>query len=349
VLARVNRAPLGTLRAMYDNERGKAITPLALLHLGIALNLQGDKARGRKAIALAFTKKDERPEYMGDYGTTVRDEALLVMLVKRYKLEVPTIDARLLALSRNLATRGNERYVWYSTQEQIALARLGKTMAGALDAERTFDGKLSIGSKDLVLAALRTDSRRFSFEDLSAGLRYSLKSPGSLYVTVDVAGIPRNRPAVDSSKISVSRQYYNTDGSLWKGGNLREGQPLIVELIVAAGPSMPDALIVDLLPAGLEVENLNLTPAEQWADIKVDDVMLDDRAGEATLVHEEYRDDRYVAALKLSGSEAKLFYLVRAVTPGTYTVPPPQLEDMYRPELRAIGKTWPESIKVVQP
>ena len=45
----------------------------------------------------------------------------------------------------------------------------------------------------------------------------------------------------------------------------------------------------------------------------------------------------------------KLFYLVRAVTPGTYTVPPPQLEDMYRPELRAIGKTRPETIKVVQP
>ena len=42
VLARVNRAPLGTLRAMYDNERNKAMTPLALLHLGIALDLQGD-------------------------------------------------------------------------------------------------------------------------------------------------------------------------------------------------------------------------------------------------------------------------------------------------------------------
>ena len=65
--------------------------------------------------------------------------------------------------------------------------------------------------------------------------------------------------------------------------------------------------------------------------------------------HEEYRDDRYLAALKLEGGEAKLFYLVRAVTPGTYVVPPPQLEDMYRPELRAIGKVSPESIRVVQP
>ena len=349
VLARVNRAPLGTLRAMYDNERSKAITPLALLHLGIALNLQGDKARGRKAVAEAFAKKDERPSYLGDYGTTVRDEALLVMLAKRYKLQVPQVDARLLSLSRNLAARSNDRYVWYSTQEQIALARLGRTMAGMIDAERVFDGELAIGPRTLVLGPARIDSRRFGYDELSAGLRYSLKSTGTLYATVDVAGIPRNRPAVDSRKLSVSRSFYNTDGSLWKGGALREGQPLIVKLTVEAGQSMPDALLVDLLPAGLEIENLNLTPPEQWADIKIDGVLLDERASAATLVHEEYRDDRYVAALKLGGGEAKLFYLVRAVTPGSYTVPPPQLEDMYRPELRAIGKTWPETIKVVQP
>ena len=39
----------------------------------------------------------------------------------------------------------------------------------------------------------------------------------------------------------------------------------------------------------------------------------------ANLLHEEYRDDRYVAAMNSDGGEAKLFYLVRAVTPGTYT------------------------------
>ena len=349
VLARVNRAPLGTMRAMYDNERSKSITALPLLHLGLALNLQGDKARGGKAIAQAFAMKDERPEYLGDYGTRIRDEALLVMLAKRYQLKVPQADARLLALSRNLAARRGEGYVWYSTQEKIALARLGKVMAGTLDPSRMLQGQVLIGGRTLVLDPVGVDSRRFTIADLSQGIRYALKSGGSVYATVDVAGIPRKRPTVDASKLSVSRSYYNMDGTLWKPGPLREGQPLIVELKVEAGQSMPDALLVDLLPAGLEIENLNLTPAEQWADIKVDDVTLDQRGEAATLVHEEYRDDRYVAALKLTGGEAKLFYLVRAVTPGSYTVPPPQLEDMYRPELRAVGKVSPESIRVVQP
>jgi uncharacterized protein YfaS (alpha-2-macroglobulin family) len=349
VLARVNRAPLGTLRALFDNERKKAITPLPLLHLGVALGLQGDKARGAKAVAAAFALKDERPDYLGDYGTRIRDEALIAMLAKRWQLKAPEAEPRLLALSKDLSARNASGWVWYSTQEMVALARLGKLMAAGMDPARTLDGTLVVGERTLALGPGKLDSRRFDYAQLQQGLRYAPKSEGTLYVQVDVAGIPRNRPAVDTRKMSVARSYWNPDGSAWKGGDLKEGQVLVVELKVETSLTMPDALLVDLLPAGLEVENLNLTPPEQWADIEVDGVSLDDRGSAATLVHEEYRDDRYVAALKLEGGEAKLFYLVRAVTPGSYVVPPPQLEDMYRPELRAIGKVSPESIRVVQP
>jgi uncharacterized protein YfaS (alpha-2-macroglobulin family) len=51
VLARVNRAPLGTLRALFDDERGKSVTALPLVHLGIALKLMGDAPRAQQALA----------------------------------------------------------------------------------------------------------------------------------------------------------------------------------------------------------------------------------------------------------------------------------------------------------
>ena len=103
---------------------------------------------------------------------------------------------------------------------------------------------------------------------------------------------------------------------------------------------MPDALLVDLLPGGLEIENFNLTDAKQWADIVVDGITITDRSDAAEVRHEEFRDDRYVAALKLDeGQAAHVFYLVRAVSPGTYRVPPALVEDMYRPEVRGIGKS----------
>ena len=40
---------------------------------------------------------------------------------------------------------------------------------------------------------------------------------------------------------------------------------------------MPDALLTDLLPAGLEIENFNLGDAKQWADVVVDGIEIADR------------------------------------------------------------------------
>jgi uncharacterized protein YfaS (alpha-2-macroglobulin family) len=41
-----------------------------------------------------------------------------------------------------------------------------------------------------------------------------------------------------------------------------------------------------------------------------------------------------------------LFYLVRAVTPGKYVVPATFAEDMYRAEIRGVGKAEVEIIVV---
>ncbi len=49
-------------------------------------------------------------------------------------------------------------------------------------------------------------------------------------------------------------------------------------------------------------------------------------------------DDRFVAAVAVNeGQPVTLVYLARAVTPGTYQVPQPQVESMYAPQWRATG------------
>jgi len=348
VLAKVNRAPLGTLRALYDNERGKSLTGLPLMYLGLALAMQGDEARANKAIAEALAKKDARPRWLGDYGSDLRDQSLMLALLRENKRSGGGQDARLLALSRDLQARGAASSYWLSTQEQIALARLGKGLA--LDADAVFSGQLSVGAQDTAIGADRMLSRDFGFGDLAAGVRFAPKSEGPLFASIDVAGVPRTAPALDETDIVVKRSWYNADGTAWKPGPLKEGQVLVAALSVEVREAMPDALLVDLLPAGLEIENLNLAAPEQWADVTIEGITITDRGEASEIVHEEYRDDRYVAALKLyAGQKAQLFYLVRAVTPGTYVVPPPQVEDMYRPELRGVGRAIPATVTVVQP
>lgn len=348
-LARVNRAPLGTLRALYDNERGQSLTGLPLVHLGLALALQGDKVRGAKAIAQGFARDAaDRPDYLGDYGSRLRDDALMIALVHEHDLATPVFDARAVSLGRELDARRNRGWLWLSTQEQVALARLGKALMA--DQGRTVSGQWKVGDATSDAASARFIGRLFDHAAIGRGVSFTPKGEPPMYASLEVAGVPRSAPAPDDSVIKVTRRYFTTDGKEWPGGTLEEGDALIVQVSVQARRVMPDALLTDLLPAGLEVENFNLGDGKQWAGVVIDGIEISDRDEAAQVRHEEFRDDRYVAALKLDvGDTARVFYLVRAVTPGTYTVPPSLVEDMYRPELRGVGKAVPATLTVRQP
>ena len=87
-------------------------------------------------------------------------------------------------------------------------------------------------------------------------------------------------------------------------------------------------MIVDRLPAGLEIDNPALFDSgslDAFAWLKRD----------IEPTHVEYRDDRFVAAVDRSPGQSAFFslaYVVRAVAPGHYVYPPATAEDMYRPD-----------------
>lgn len=64
---------------------------------------------------------------------------------------------------------------------------------------------------------------------------------------------------------------------------------------------------------------------------------------QSDIKHQEFRDDRYVVAVNVDAyRHTTLLYLARAVTPGVYQVPAPQVESMYVPDWRALGSTVPQ-------
>ncbi|RMH94579.1 alpha-2-macroglobulin family protein [Lysobacter pythonis] len=348
VLARQNRAPLGVLRTLYDNRRGDSLTGLPLVRLGIALSLQGDKVRGRKAIDEGLAKPYPKGRWFGDYASAIRDQAMMLALLRERGMGRPGDEARHAALARLIEQRREEsRWLWLSTQEQNAIARLGKALLaggkGRLSGAWRFDGG---GDR---VANTASTARRFGVPALLAA-SFDPEGEGAFHVSQEVAGVPLVAPAPDNPDLDISRRYFRTDGKPWSGGTLKEGDALIATVEIKSKTYMPNALLTDLLPAGLEVENLNLGDARAWADVAIDGVQLSDRGRAAEIAHEEFRDDRYVAALKLdAGGTARVFYLVRAVSPGSYVVPPPLVEDMYRPTLRGIGKSSLSNLKVVEP
>jgi alpha-2-macroglobulin len=225
---------------------------------------------------------------------------------------------------------------------------MGRALLASQD--KRLSGTLQVGGDSTEVAATSLFGRRFDAAELARGVRFEPRGTPPLFASIEVAGVPREAPPADFGTLKVERRWYGTDGRPWTPGPLAEGEALIVGVEITADVDMPDALLTDLLPAGLEIENFNLGDARQWSDVVVDGIAISERASAAEIRHEEFRDDRYVAALKLSrGSRARLFYLVRAVSPGTYTAPPPLVEDMYRPQLRGVGRAVPATITVVQP
>src|SRR5690606_32757402 len=170
VLARVNRAPLGTLRALYDNERDDTLTALPLVHLGLALAMQGDKTRGEKAIAEGFAFKGDRPGYLGDYGSPLRDIALMIALTHERGFAKPEYDAKAVTLGRELDARRNQRWFYLSTQEQVALARVGKALMAGQD--KRVSGTWKIGDADEAQDAARIVGRVFDYDTLASGVRF---------------------------------------------------------------------------------------------------------------------------------------------------------------------------------
>lgn len=328
VLARQQKAPLGALRELWQRHTN-ARAGLPLVQLGVALKLMGDAPRGDNAISLGLkTNRSDERSWLADYGSELRDKAMMLSLLEENKL-LPAQQNQLLLELSNLAY--SQR--WLSTQESNALFLAGRnwqTAKGDWRSQASFAAEPLSGTESV--------TRNLNAEQL-AGLQVTNTGAGNLYLRVDSVGYPNQAPAPYSNVLHIERHFLDAKGNSKSLSELKSGELVMVWLDVWADKIVPDALVVDLLPAGLELENQNLS--ESSANLSESDNQVQgllNQMQQADIQHMEFRDDRFVAALPLNeGQHATLVYLARAVTPGTYRVPVSQVESMYVPQWRATG------------
>ena len=337
VLARSQQAPLGALRSLFER-RSDAASGLPLVQLSIALQKMGDQPRADQALVagLAVTRKGD--QWLGDYGSPLRDQALILALLEENDLMTGQREQRLFDLSDQLAASP-----WLSTQERNSLFLAGRDLLGKPEVD--WSAQLTSGGQT---RELNNRQSGIKLDGVLLNTPLSVRNQGSdtVYQQLTISGYPQQAPVAGGENMSIRRDYLGMNGEPLDLTSLKSGDLVLVHVAVTAKQPVPDALVVDLLPAGLELENQNLgqsaaslenasTEVKQWREAMQN----------ANVEHQEYRDDRYVAALKLEGSgTAHLLYLARAVTPGTYRVPPPQVESMYRPNWQAVGETPGEMV-----
>lgn len=147
-------------------------------------------------------------------------------------------------------------------------------------------------------------------------------------VKVVRTGIERN-PAKKNWPISIRRIYRNQNGDIVTSA--RKGDLLTAEVTFKTSADIENAVICDLLPGGLEIEDGSLkTRSSSNAG--------ESKGGVTPWGHSEIRDDRWLWFGSLySGTNYTLKYKVRAVTPGSFAVADVTIEDMYDPDMKGVS------------
>lgn len=363
VLARNGRAPVGELRYYADTRLDRFTTPLAKAQLGAALAMVGDKVRAETAFkdALASFDKSDTPLARSDYGSNVRDGAALITLASETGI-VKTEQPRLV----NVVAKAFTSRTYTSTQEQAWMVLAAHALG-----EQTKQTKLLVGGAPVNGSV----ARALSADEVEKGLVITNDGDTATDAVVTVIGAALTPEPPISKGFKIVREFYTLDGTKLdlasaEGGKseLKQNDRLVVVVKIDSDESHGRVLLVDRLPAGLEIENPRLVDS---GNIKT----LDWLKSEINPEHTEFRDDRFVAGFNLSGkssrsnnneeseatetegtddndasrdtstegaattdaakapeASAMVAYIVRAVTPGVFVHPAATIEDMYRPE-----------------
>ncbi len=320
-LARAGRAAIGDLRYYAEARLDRFATPLAKAQIGAALALYGERTRAADAFAAAIAglpTTEDRYAYRGDYGSRLRDLAGVLALAGEFK--PAGIDRAALA-SQLAGLRDLSR--WTSTQEDawtlLAAAMLGRDTAG---------GTVTLSGKTLEAPVYR----RFGENAFAHGAINLVNGDNqATEATISVTGIPVDPPEPSGNGFDLTRVYYTLDGTMVRDMSqaTQNDRFVVVASVKATALGSGQYVIADPLPAGFEIENPDLTSGGGIGDLSWLSVSRPD--------HVESRTDLYMAAFDFSSGtpDFSVAYMVRAVTPGTFTRPGASVEDMYRPEMRA--------------
>jgi alpha-2-macroglobulin len=318
VLARSGRPVMGDLRYLADTKMSAFGSPLARGQIAAALALLGDRGRAETAFGAALQRLREVRDgsYRPDYGSRLRDGAGLLALASEANVARAAIPPISLVVEEERASSrltSTQENAWMVLAAEALLSDPGATKLAVDGAERT--GSFYRTYRDAALA--------------QRPVAISNRGSDPVQVVLSVAGNPLGFEPALAHGYTIERSYYKLDGTQTDPARVRQNDRLVAVLKVTEAQARAARLIlVDRLPAGFEVDNPKLVDSGSVAALawlKTD----------VTPSHEEYRDDRFVAAFDRSPDQPAFFtvaYVVRAVAPGRYVHPPAQIEDMYAPE-----------------
>lgn len=321
LLAREGGSELSELRYFYETRWNELPSRLARAQLVAALALSGERSRADAGLARLGEAAGRRLDRFYDYASPLRDAAAeLTLLLEAGLLDAAETSERLEALAADY-----EGANWLSTQEMawtlLAVHAALETAEGATVAAIDGERREILGGSLRLPLPLRGETL----------LQVGNQGAGPLWLEATASGVPAEPLPAERDGMRMRRLFYDLQGEPLNLDAVRQNDLFVMLLeTVVEKPARHRALLVQLLPAGWELENLPLNAGgEVEAYPWLGELSRPEQA--------EYRDDRFVAAVDLEprSPTARVAFLVRAVTPGAFALPGAQVESMYQPTLFA--------------
>lgn len=331
VLASLSRANQSHMRQLMKKSRDSK-SPLALVQLAVAFELMGDKKR---ALALLNTAKNKKftQVYNGTYASKIRDNAMIINLLLKHELD----DVWAQKLAFKLWKDKQSRH-WFSTQERLALVLADSQLEQKFGDE--FNYQLTVG--DSQFTGPDSDNAFYRIDGMAI-TQSTLTNTSSQLLFVDQVsqGYPLDAPKRVSNGMHIRRDYYDMNGRPVMLKNLQSAQQYIVRIRAQSQrDSLKDVMVIDLLPAGFEIENSDFDSSVNLRELRIDGRPISDYIDAYKIDYQGYLDDRYIASISVNKyNETQLFYQVQVVTPGVFKHPPVMAQAMYREDITAIGQS----------
>jgi len=316
--------------------RGERLEDLYLLEA--ALHLAGDRRYDAELKAVDTSPiSEDRVNGYSFYSDRRRRGLMLSTFFDLFGND-PAGELLATRVAESLSGRASAAY---NTQELVwGVTGLGKWVS-ATAAHATPGGTLVADGATLAPRAAKHTSTDLAWslarasEYKQLALDVPAKASGAWLMIASEGVRPGGDYKVGGNGLSITRTYKNLAGQPIDPGDgqLKLGDLVFVELEVAntTGAEIQNLALIDRLPAGFEVENprLGRTTRPDW--VKDDDQWATEFMN--------LRDDHLEAFGSLAPKlPRKLVYTVRAVTSGTFTIPPAELGAMYDPTLWARQK-----------
>ncbi|HDP99282.1 MAG TPA: hypothetical protein ENN22_08885 [bacterium] len=313
----------------FKNSLLDKLTEFSRYQLAGAFALSGDLQSARLMLPRTVQRvvQDNQRQSGGNFNSAVRAYAIMLDVLA----EVDPTNSNIPVLVEMLTQAASERGRWYTTQENaFAFLALGKILKS--QSRGNYTGTLTIGQD--VLEKFAVDNYHYADKNW-AGKKVSvtIEGEGVCYYSWRAQGIPsKMRTEEFDHDLMVRRHYLNEQAIPMNYADFRQGDLIIAKITVKPlHESLDNVAVIDMLPAGFEIENPRLQSRKGVGWIK------DDNYQPAYL---DIRDDRLILFGNFPhAKESTFYYGLRAVTQGKFILPPILAEAMYAPEKASVASS----------